>query len=66
MNLNDNEQKIPEFIKDIGCGPSMYLLFLKALSKIFWILTIINIPILYIYASGTESDELSGIAKFFG
>ena len=44
----------------------MYLLFLKALSKVFWILTVLNIPIMIIYASGTESKELSGMNKLLG
>ena len=45
----------------------MYLLFLKALSKLFWILTFINIPIIFIFASGTEfQHEQEGIQKYFG
>ena len=44
----------------------MYLLFLKALSKIFWILTVINIPIIYIYASGHENKDNNFVSKLFG
>jgi hypothetical protein len=61
------KRDIPEFIKDIGLGASLYLLNLKALGKIFLALTIFNIPALYCFYSGTESEfrELRGMSSIF-
>ena len=59
---------IPEYLKDIGLGASMYLLTLKSLGKIFVFLSIFNIPALYIFLSGTEApnrEGLGSIAKSF-
>ena len=63
----DNQSKIPEVLRELGLGPSMYLLFLKGLRNLFFILTLINIPIMYIYASGTGTSVLDmGTEKIFG
>ena len=59
---------IPDYLKDIGLGASMYLLTLKSIGKIFVFLSIFNIPAMYIFFSGTEGanrDGLSSIAKYF-
>ena len=45
----------------------MYLLFLKGLRNLFFILTLINVPIMFIYASGTGTSILDmGTEKIFG
>ena len=45
----DQNAKMPEFITDIGQGPAIYLLILKALGKLFLLLTILNMPALFIF-----------------
>lgn len=63
----EEKREIPDFIRDIGLGASLYLLTLKALGKIFLALTILNLPAVYFYWSGTESNsrELTGFRKMF-
>ena len=41
-------------LRDIGLGPSLYLLTLKALGKMFFILTVLNLPCMYFFISGSE------------
>ena len=65
MQLN-NETAIGNDIKDIGIGPTMYLMFLKSLRNMFIVLSVINLPIILIYASGEGSKSYRGIDKFFG
>lgn len=52
-------QNIPEILRDIGLGPSLYLLNLKAFGIIFLVLSIVNFPAMYIYASGEFSNSQS-------
>ena len=61
------KRDIPDFIRDIGLGPSLYLLTLKALCKIFLSLTILNLPAFYFFYCGTESKnrDLSSMSQFF-
>ena len=54
----ESKKEITPVLKEIGIGPSMYLLFIKGLRNLFLILTIINIPILYLYASGHGASKL--------
>ena len=46
----DEREKIPQFVKDIGLGASLHILTLKALMKMFLILTIINTPAMFFYS----------------
>ena len=55
--------------KEIGVGASLFLMSTKALSVLFLILFIINIPVLMFYSRGTmyktnENTE-SGISDYF-
>ena len=62
------KRNIPECLKDIGLGASMYLLTLKALGKIFFFLSIFNLPAMWVFYSGTEArnrEDLGGIASNF-
>ena len=62
------KRDIPECLKDIGLGASMYLLTLKSLGKIFFFLSIFNLPAMWVFYSGTEAinrEDLGGIAKNF-
>jgi len=63
----EEKRDIPDFIRDIGLGPALYLLTLKALGKIFLALSILNIPALYFFYNGTEADGqgLTGINRLF-
>jgi len=47
---------IPKCAKDIGLGPSIYLLTLKAWLRLFLFLTLLNIPLILLYYSGEEKD----------
>jgi hypothetical protein len=54
-------------LKDIGVGPSMYLLVIRGLRNLFFMLTLINLPIMYIYASGDGTSRISWSSeKIFG
>ena len=46
--------KIPKVLKDIGLGASLYLLTLKAFCVLFFIMSILNIPVFMIFNSGNE------------
>ena len=48
-------------MKDIGLGPSIYLLTLKALAKLFLVLTLINIPVAWLYYSGQENQNYTQV-----
>lgn len=63
----DPEREIPEFIRDIGLGPALYLMTLKSLGKIFLALTILNLPAFFFFYKGTEAEgqELTGVSRFF-
>ena len=63
----DQKRHIPDFIRDIGLGPALYLLTLKALGKIFMLLTILNLPAMYIFSSGAEKYDrnLKGFKSLF-
>jgi hypothetical protein len=65
MQLN-NETAIGNDIKDIGIGPTMYLMFLKSLRNMFIVLSLINLPIILIYSSGEGTRSNKGIDKLFG
>ena len=60
MSLNIDD------VRDIGIGPTMYLMFLKSLRNMFVILTIINLPIILIHSSGEGTLGYTGFDKFFG
>jgi hypothetical protein len=62
-----NKKQIPEILRELGIGPSMYLLLIKGLRNLYLMLTLINIPIMYIYASGQETSRLAWTSdKIFG
>ena len=48
-------------------GTSLYLLTIKALAKMFFILSIISLPLCLVLQSGSVSDhmELNGYTKLF-
>jgi hypothetical protein len=56
FEVNDS-RNIPKFMIDVGLGPSLYLLTLKAMFKLFLLLTIINFPIMWIYYSGEAKTD---------
>jgi hypothetical protein len=65
--FNFKNIEIPEFMQDIGLGASLYILTLKSLGMIFLLLTVLNMPALYFFYSGMESDyrEMKGLNKLF-
>jgi hypothetical protein len=54
-------------MQDIGLGASLYILTLKSLGMIFLVLTLLNIPALYFFYSGNESEfrAIEGLNKLF-
>ena len=46
----EERQDVPQFVKDIGLGASLHILTLKAMFKMFLILTIINLPTMFFYS----------------
>ena len=51
------KREIPKFMMDIGLGPSIFLLTLKSLIVVFLMLTIINLPAIWIYYSGDQNTN---------
>lgn len=54
-------------LKDLGLGPSLYLLTLKAFGKLFLGITILNLPVMYFFMCGTEnkSPHLNLLQRMF-
>lgn len=56
--------------KDIGLGPSLFLMTLKALSYLFLLLTILNLPLYFCFYAGNplfeaEFGKLLSLPDFF-
>jgi hypothetical protein len=51
-------------LKDIGLGASLYLLLLKIFAILFFVLTIVNIPIIIIYLNGLQIDGNTNFSRF--
>ena len=56
----ERKQTIPPFLKDIGLGASLYLLILKTLSFYFFFLSLLNLPVMILYAGSIGEDNLLG------
>lgn len=54
-----DRREIQPILKDIGLGASLYLLTLKSFACLFLIISIISIPTMLIYFSGSESDKIN-------
>ena len=50
------DRKIPQFMKDVGLGPSIYLLTLQNLSRLFMFITLIHLPVFFLFYAGDEKD----------
>lgn len=54
-------EKPSAMAKQVGIGPTMFLLSTKAMSFFFFFLTILNLPVLYVYYNGSRvNSEASG------
>ena len=51
-----HDKTVTPVCKEIGLGPSMLLLQTKAVTILFLILTIINIPIFVFYGASNDSE----------
>lgn len=54
-----SKRNIPAVLKDIGLGASIYLLTLKAFAWLFIALSLLNIPVLWLYYKGVEASRLN-------
>jgi hypothetical protein len=54
----NKKRKIPKFMKDIGLGPAIYLLLIKSLAKLFLLLAILNLPVMFLYSQGDEKRSI--------
>ena len=52
-------REIEPILKEIGLGASLFLLTLKAFAWLFFVLTILSLPIMLIYLSGSESETFN-------
>ena len=52
-----------EMAKQIGVGPTLFLMSTKALAWFFLFLTLINIPVLLFYSKGNVNSERSDTGK---
>jgi hypothetical protein len=50
----DKNKKIPYISNELGLGASLLLITLKAFSALFFVLTIVNIPTMVLYAFGNK------------
>ena len=51
--------------KTLGDGATMYLQSMKTFAIMFFVLTIINMPVYVIYASNTDGNNFSNLNVFF-
>lgn len=51
---------VPPILKDIGLGASLYLLTLKQFIWFFFVLSLLNMPLLLIFNSGKASNFVLG------
>jgi hypothetical protein len=56
LSLNIANKEVDDHLKELGLGPSMYLIFLKGLTRIFIVLTLVNLPLLFIFVSGSAVE----------
>ena len=59
------ESPITPLAKEIGLGPTMFLMSSKALSVLFFFLTIINLPVYLFYYSSNDYEVQSIPIDFF-
>jgi hypothetical protein len=50
---------------NLGMGACLYLQIMKTLAILFFILSVINIPILLTYANSTKGNEYGDLEKIF-
>ena len=60
------DSPVSEMAKELGIGPTMFLMSIKQLIKVFFVFTALNFPI-YLYLSATHDDSRGGgdINTFF-
>lgn len=54
--LNEEDDKIPYISNEIGLGASLLLITLKAFATLFFILSIVNIPTMVLFAFGNKGQ----------
>ena len=62
------KRKIPKAAKNIGLGPSLFLLSLKSYLRLFLVLSIMSVPACVLLASGNEVSQSTtdtGLARLF-
>lgn len=61
-------REIPDILKEIGLGASLYLLTLKTYAFFFLLLAVLSTPMFIIYMSGNESNQsrIAGIGYIYG
>jgi hypothetical protein len=61
-----HSKDIPPVLKEIGLGASLYLLTLKAFSKLYLVLLILNLPVLmlYIHSNIDLVQDLNSLQKY--
>jgi hypothetical protein len=59
------ESKITPLAKEIGLGPTMFLMSSKALSVLFFFLTVINLPVYLFYYSSNDYEVQNIPIDFF-
>ena len=53
------DREIEPILKEIGLGASLYILTLKAFAWLFLVISILSIPTMLIYMSGSESESFN-------
>ena len=53
----EHGKDIPPILKEIGLGASLYLLTLKAFTKLFLVLLLINVPMIVLYFQSENAFE---------
>lgn len=55
-----------EMAKQLGLGPTLFLMSTKAMSWFFLFMTILNVPVMAFYLSGNDSDiKMDGVTDLF-
>ena len=54
-----------ELAKQIGIGPTLFLMSTKALSAFFFLIAILNVPVMMFYSNGNTEIEINKVDSFF-
>lgn len=61
----DGESRVTDMAKQLGLGPSLFLMSTKAFAWFFLIISIFNIPVLVFFGTGNAAGEFNRLTDLF-